>query len=334
MEKNIINKLDKYILYFKKIKVNNKLKLLNIKKKFLNKNGIINNYLSKIKEINNKKEFGIKINYLKNKILNIIKRNNNNNKKNYNIKIDYDYLNLKKFKNNNKLGSKNPITIIKEKIFNLLNNLNFNYIESNEIVDDWNNFTALNFPKYHPSRDMQDTYFINNKYLLRTHTTSIQIKYMINKKPPIKIFTIGKVYRNETITNKSFNMFHQVEIFYVYKNVNIINLKNIIEYLINNLFNNKYKYRYRFSYFPFTNPSFEVDIYYNKKWIEIIGCGLINKIILKNVNINYNKYSGFALGIGIERIAMIIYKIKDIRELFKNDIRIIKQFKNNIYLIK
>ncbi|WGH27174.1 MAG: phenylalanine--tRNA ligase subunit alpha [Candidatus Shikimatogenerans bostrichidophilus] len=318
---NKFKKIDKYIKNINKIKKKNN---IYIKKKFLNKNGIINKLLKNINNIKNKKCLGIKINYFKKKLLSIIKKKNKKKKNKKKINNDFFYIKKKIYK----IGSKNPITLIKDKIINILYNLNFKYINSKEIEDDWNNFTALNFPKYHPSRKMQDTFFINKNYLLRTHTSSIQIRYMNKKKPPIKIFTFGKVYRNESITKTSFNMFHQIELVYVYKKISILDLKKIIIFLIKNLFFIKYKIRYRTSYFPFTKPSFEVDIFYNKKWVEIIGCGLINKKILKNVNINYNKYSGLALGIGIERIAMIIYDIKDIRELFKNNINFIKQFKS------
>ncbi|MDH3004684.1 MAG: phenylalanine--tRNA ligase subunit alpha, partial [Candidatus Shikimatogenerans sp. JK-2022] len=216
---------------------------------------------------------------------------------------------------------------------NILYALNFNIIYDNkEIENDWYNFKALNFSKYHPSRDMQDTYYINSNYLLRTHTSSIQIRYMSNNKPPIRIITFGKVYRNESISKSTYNMFHQVEIFYVDSKeyLSIIYLKNIINYLLSNLFGKEYKYRYRISYFPFTNPSFEVDLYYNKKWVEILGCGMIHYKVLQNVNYNYKRYNGLAIGIGIERLAMIYYNIKDIREFFKNDIRFLKQFKSEL----
>ncbi|MDH3004364.1 MAG: phenylalanine--tRNA ligase subunit alpha [Candidatus Shikimatogenerans sp. JK-2022] len=322
--------INKYILNIKQIK-KKKLKnndIIYIKKKFLSKNGIINYFLKKIKIIKNKKKLGEKINFLKKEILLIIKNNNINNNKINNININNDFFyNKKKYE----LGTKHPITIIKDKIINIFNKLNFNIIYDNkEIEDDWHNFKALNFPIYHPSRNMQETYYINKKYLLRTHTSSIQIRYMKINKPPIRIITYGKVYRNEAISNKSNNMFHQIEILYVDKNkhISILLLKKIINNLIINILGNKYKYRYRISYFPFTKPSFEVDIYYNKKWIEIIGCGMVNYKVFKNVNYNYKKYTGLAIGIGIERLAMIIYNIKDIREFYKNDIRFLKQFRS------
>ncbi|WGH25053.1 MAG: phenylalanine--tRNA ligase subunit alpha [Candidatus Shikimatogenerans bostrichidophilus] len=325
--------INKYILNINKINLKEikKKDILKLKKKYLNKNGIINLYLKKIKFIKNKKELGKKINYLKSKILYLIKnyksilKNKESSKIKY--KINYDFFFKKKKKT---LGSLHPISLIKQKIINIFKKLNFNLIfYKREIEDDYHNFDYLNFSKYHPSRQMQDTYYINKKDLLRTHTSSIQIRYMKTHKPPIRIITFGKVYRNETISKSSYNMFHQIEILYVDKDefLSIIYLKNLINYLIINLFGSKYKYRYRISYFPFTKPSFELDIYYNFKWVEIIGCGMVHYKILKNVNYNYLKYKGLAIGIGVERIAMIYYNIKDIREFFKNDIRFLKQFK-------
>ncbi|WGH24687.1 MAG: phenylalanine--tRNA ligase subunit alpha [Candidatus Shikimatogenerans bostrichidophilus] len=327
-----MNNINKYISKINKLK-NKKIdekKILKIKKKFLSKNGIIDYYLNKIKLIKNKKELGKKINILKNNILLIIKNNNLIKKNDIKINIDYDFF-YKKNKYN--LGSKHPITLIKDKIFKIFNKLNFNIIYDNkEIETDWYNFKALNFPKYHPSRDMQDTYYINKKYLLRTHTSSIQIRYMIKNKPPIRIITYGKVYRNESISKYTYNMFHQIELLYVDKNkyLSIIYLKVLIKYFINIFFGNNYKIRFRTSYFPFTNPSFEVDLYYNNKWLEIIGCGMVNEKILKNVKYNYIKYRGIAIGMGIERLAMIYYNIKDIRIFFSNDIRTLKQFKSQL----
>ncbi|WGH24871.1 MAG: phenylalanine--tRNA ligase subunit alpha [Candidatus Shikimatogenerans bostrichidophilus] len=327
-----MNNINKYISKINKLKnkkINQK-EIIKIKKKFLNKNGIIDNYLKLLKLIKNKKKLGKKINILKSSILLTIK-NNSNIKKDYikfNINNDFFYKN-----NIYNLGSKHPITLIKDKILNIFYKLNFNIIYDNkEIETDWYNFKALNFPKYHPSRDMQDTFYINNNNLLRTHTSSIQIRYMTKNKPPIRIITYGKVYRNESISKYSFNMFHQIELLYVDKNkfLSIIYLKEIIKFFINIFLGDKYKIRFRISYFPFTNPSFEVDLYYNKKWLEIIGCGMVNQKVFKNVNYNYKLYRGLAIGIGLERLAMIYYKIKDIRLFFNNDIRTLKQFKSEL----
>ncbi|WGH25425.1 MAG: phenylalanine--tRNA ligase subunit alpha [Candidatus Shikimatogenerans bostrichidophilus] len=327
-----MDSINKYIFEINKIKnkkINHK-DIIKIKTKYLSKNGIINLLLKKLKIIKDKKKLGQKINFLKNTVLYIIKKNNIY--KNYikEEKINDDFFFKKKIYN---LGAKHPITLIKEKILNILYKLNFTIVYNDkEIEDDWHNFQALNFSKYHPSRKMQDTFYIDKKLLLRTHTSSIQIRYMKKKKPPIRIITFGKVYRNESISKSSYNMFHQIEILYVdrRKYVSIINLKNIINYLITNIFGKKYKYRYRISYFPFTKPSFEIDVFYKKKWIEIIGCGIVNRKVLKNVNLNYKKFTGLAIGIGIERLAMIFYHIKDIRDFFKNDIRFLNQFKSEL----
>ncbi|WGH25792.1 MAG: phenylalanine--tRNA ligase subunit alpha [Candidatus Shikimatogenerans bostrichidophilus] len=328
---DIIKKIEKYINEIKEIKKNKNTDIIKIKNKFCGKNGIINIFLKHIKKTKDKKYLGKKINILKKEVFVIINKKKNiykNNIKKEKINNDFFYIKKKKYK----LGSKNPITLIKEKIINILCFLKFDIIYGREIEDDWHNFKALNFPKYHPSRDMQDTFYINKNILLRTHTSSVQIRYMEKNKPPIRIITFGKVYRNESISKSSYNMFHQIEVLYVDKNVSIIDLKNLINYLIINIFGISIKYRYRISYFPFTKPSFEIDIYYNKKWIEIIGCGLVNKKVLNNVNLDSKNLSGFAFGIGVERIAMIIYKIKDIREFFKNDIRFIKQFKSELLI--
>ncbi|WGH25233.1 MAG: phenylalanine--tRNA ligase subunit alpha [Candidatus Shikimatogenerans bostrichidophilus] len=327
-----MDNINKYIFEINKIKnkkINQNEFIKKINKYFF-KFGIIYFYFFILKKINNKKKLGQKINFLKTTVLSIIKTNNIY--KNYikEDKINYDFFFKKKIYN---LGAKHPITLIKEKILNILLKLNFTIVSNDkEIEDDWHNFQALNFSKYHPSRKMQDTFYINKKLLLRTHTSSIQIRYMKKKKPPIRIITFGKVYRNESISKYSYNMFHQIEILYVDKKkyISIINLKYIINYLITNIFGKKYKYRYRISYFPFTKPSFEIDLYYNKKWIEIIGCGIVNIKVLKNVNLNYKKFTGLAIGIGIERLAMIFYNIKDIRDFFKNDIRFLNQFKSEL----
>ncbi|WGH25512.1 MAG: phenylalanine--tRNA ligase subunit alpha [Candidatus Shikimatogenerans bostrichidophilus] len=318
--------INKYIKRIKKIK-KKKIKIKNLikfKKKYLNKNGIINYFLNKIKIIKNKKKLGIKINLLKKNVLLLLKKNKKYKQKKIIINKDFFYKTKKK-----KIGSLHPITLIKNKIISLFNNINFKFINFDKnIINDWYNFESLNFPKYHPSRDMQDTFYINKKYLLKTHTTSIQIKYIKKHKIPIKIITSGKVFRNESISKKSFFMFNQIEILYVNKYVSIIDLKDIIKFFIINMFKKKIKYRFRISYFPFTKPSFEVDILYKNKWIEILGCGIINKKIFKNAKLS-KKIKGLAIGIGIERIAMIIYNIKDIRTFYINDIRFLKQFKYN-----
>ncbi|AEU09393.1 phenylalanine--tRNA ligase subunit alpha [Blattabacterium sp. (Cryptocercus punctulatus) str. Cpu] len=232
------------------------------------------------------------------------------------------------------IGSIHPISILKNRIINIFRKIGFSYVEGPEIENDWHNFTALNFPIDHPSRDMQDTFFLhrNPDILLRTHTSSVQIRYMKKHCPPFRILSIGKVYRNETISSRSHFMFHQAECFSIDRKVSFSDLKKTIQYLIKSLFG-EVKIRFRPSYFPFTEPSAEVDIYFknknNRGWLEIMGCGMIDPKVLKNVNIDSEIYSGFAFGVGIERIAILIYKINDIRLFFDNDIRFLRQFKSD-----
>lgn len=224
-----------------------------------------------------------------------------------------------------------PISIIKNRIIEIFIKIGFSYVDGPEIEDDWHNFTALNIPTDHPSREMQDTFFLykNPDILLRTHTSSVQIRYMKKHHPPFRILSIGKVYRNETVSSHSNFMFHQAEGFYIDKKVSFSDLKQTIFYLINSIFGKQIKIRFRPSYFPFTEPSAEVDIYSSSNgWLEVMGCGMIDPNVLKNVDIDSEIHSGFAFGIGIERLALMIYNIKDIRIYFNNDIRFLEQFKS------
>ncbi|WP_185858754.1 phenylalanine--tRNA ligase subunit alpha [Blattabacterium cuenoti] len=225
------------------------------------------------------------------------------------------------------IGSFHPISILKNRMIDIFMKIGFTYVDGREIEDDWHNFTALNIPIDHPSRDMQDTFFLykDPDILLRTHTSSVQIRYMKKHRPPFRVLSIGKVYRNETISSHSNFMFHQAEGFYIDKKVSFSDLKQVIHYLMTSLFG-KAKIRFRPSYFPFTEPSAEVDLYCNSGWVEIMGCGMIDPKVLKNVDIDSETYSGFAFGIGIERLSLIIYNIKDIRMFFDNDVRFLKQF--------
>lgn len=245
------------------------------------------------------------------------------------------------------LGSGHPVSLVKNKIVDIFSRIGFTISEGPEIEDDWHNFTALNLPEHHPARDMQDTFFIEkNKdskedMLLRTHTSSVQIRYMENNKPPIRTISPGRVFRNEDISARSHCIFHQVEGLYIDTDVSFADLKQTLEFFTKEMFG-KSKIRLRPSYFPFTEPSAEVDIYWGLKtetdykitkgtgWLEIMGCGMVDPYVLENTNINPKKYSGFAFGMGIERIAMLLYQIPDIRMLFENDMRFLKQFKSVI----
>jgi len=239
------------------------------------------------------------------------------------------------------LGARHPISIVKNQIIDVFSRIGFTISEGPEIEDDWHNFTALNLPEYHPARDMQDTFFVEKDpdMLLRTHTSSVQIRYMENNKPPIRTISPGRVFRNEDISARSHCIFHQVEGLYIDTDVSFADLKQTLIYFTKEMFG-KSKIRLRPSYFPFTEPSAEVDIYWGLKtetdyritkgtgWLEIMGCGMVDPNVLKNTNIDSEKYTGYAFGMGIERIAMLLYQIPDIRMLFENDVRFLEQFKS------
>ena len=244
------------------------------------------------------------------------------------------------------LGSRHPISIVKNKIIDVFNRIGFTISEGPEIEDDWHNFTALNLPEYHPARDMQDTFFIEkskeakDNVLLRTHTSSVQVRYMENNEPPIRTISPGRVFRNEDISARSHCIFHQIEGLYVDADVSFADLKQTLLFFTKEMFG-KSKIRLRPSYFPFTEPSAEVDIYWGLEtetdyritkgtgWLEIMGCGMVDPNVLKNCNIDPSKYSGYAFGMGIERIAMLLYQIPDIRMFYENDIRFLEQFKSS-----
>ena len=239
------------------------------------------------------------------------------------------------------LGARHPISIVKNQIIDVFNRIGFTVSEGPEIEDDWHNFSALNLPEYHPARDMQDTFFIekNPDTLLRTHTSSVQVRYMEENKPPIRTISPGRVFRNEDISARAHCIFHQVEGLYIDTDVSFADLKQTLLYFTKEMFG-KSKIRLRPSYFPFTEPSAEVDIYWGLEtetdyritkgtgWLEIMGCGMVDPNVLKNCNIDPTQYSGYAFGMGIERIAMLLYQIPDIRMFYENDVRFLEQFKS------
>ncbi len=242
-----------------------------------------------------------------------------------------------------KLGSRHPISLVRNQIIEVFNRIGFTVSEGPEIEDDWHNFTALNLPEYHPARDMQDTFFIEKDpdILLRTHTSSVQVRYMETHEPPIRTISPGRVFRNEDISARSHCIFHQVEGLYIDTDVSFADLKQTLLYFTKEMFG-KSKIRLRPSYFPFTEPSAEVDIYWGLEtetdyritkgtgWLEIMGCGMVDPNVLKNANIDPEKYSGYAFGMGIERIAMLLYQIPDIRMFYENDKRFLEQFQSII----
>ena len=310
---------------------------------FIGKKGFVSHYFSEFKKVESskKKEYGLAINELKNVTLKKIEELKKTLNKDTSSKVED--LDLTKPAAMIELGSRHPIAIIRDKIIDIFNKIGFNVSEGPEIEDDWHNFTALNLPMHHPARDMQDTFFIKKDpdFLLRTHTSSVQIRHMEENQPPIRTISPGRVYRNEDISARSHCFFHQIEGLYIDENVSFADLKQTLLYFTKELFG-KSKIRLRPSYFPFTEPSAEVDIYWGLNsetdyritkgtgWLEIMGCGMIDPNVLDNCKIDSNKYSGFAFGMGIERIAMLLYQIEDIRILYDNDTRFINQFKNSI----
>jgi phenylalanyl-tRNA synthetase alpha chain len=306
--------------------------------KFLGKKGLLNSYFVEFKSLDSseKKNAGRLLNELKTLAQDKVEAlKASSSKSSENVKIN----DISRPGDPINIGSRHPISVVKNRIIDIFSNIGFTISEGPEIEDDWHNFSALNLPEHHPARDMQDTFFIekNPDFLLRTHTSSVQVRYMENNKPPIRTISPGRVYRNEAISARSHCFFHQIEGLCIDKDVSFADLKQTLEYFTTQLFG-KSKIRLRPSYFPFTEPSAEVDVYWGLNnetdykmtkgtgWLEIMGCGMVDPNVLKNCNIDAEKYSGFAFGMGIERIAMLIYQISDIRYFFQNDLRFLKQF--------
>ncbi len=309
---------------------------------YLGKKGFLNQFFAEFKNVPNdqKKDFGQAINTLKNAATEKVAVLKEALEGKQEEKGKYG--DLTRPSEPIQIGSRHPISIVKNQIIEIFSNIGFNVSEGPEIEDDWHNFTALNLPEYHPARDMQDTFFIQtdpSDILLRTHTSSVQVRYMEENKPPIRTISPGRVFRNEAISARSHCIFHQVEGLYIDKDVSFADLKQTLLYFTKQLFG-KSKIRLRPSYFPFTEPSAEVDIYWGLEtetdyritkgtgWLEIMGCGMVDPNVLKNCGIDPTEYSGFAFGMGIERIAMLLYQIGDIRMFYENDVRFLEQFKS------
>jgi phenylalanyl-tRNA synthetase alpha chain len=308
--------------------------------KFLGKKGVLTDLFAEFKNVEPqlKKDFGQALNELKvsaNDKINDFKSGLEQ------AQTKYSLGDLTRPSEPIELGSRHPISLVKNQIIEVFSKIGFNVSEGPEIEDDWHNFTALNLPEYHPARDMQDTFFIekNPDILLRTHTSSVQTRYMESHKPPIRTLSPGRVFRNEDISARAHCIFHQVEGLYIDKDVSFADLKQTLLYFTKEMFG-KSKIRLRPSYFPFTEPSAEVDIYWGLEtetdyritkgtgWLEIMGCGMVDPNVLKNANIDPNEYTGYAFGMGIERIAMLLYQIPDIRMFYENDTRFLEQFKS------
>lgn len=339
----MIDQIKKYIEEANQFTAGNAAEVEEFRIKFLGKKGILNDLFAQFKSVPNeqKKEFGQVVNELKNLVGDKVKT----------LKDSFEStgasqsnLDLTRPGEAFELGARHPINSVKNRIVDIFSRIGFTLSDGPEIEDDWHNFTALNLPEHHPARDMQDTFFIEQDpdIVLRTHTSSVQIRYMENEKPPIRILSPGRVYRNEAISSRSHMMFHQIEGLYIDKDVSFADLRQTLSYFTEALFG-KSKIRLRPSYFPFTEPSAEVDVYWGLEtetdyrmtkgtgWLEIMGCGMVDPNVLKNVNIDPEEYTGYAFGMGIERIALLLYQIGDIRMYTENDLRFLEQFKAELF---
>ncbi|MEA1785681.1 phenylalanine--tRNA ligase subunit alpha [Arenibacter sp. GZD96] len=337
----MIDQIRKEIADIKTFTANSSEEIEAFRIKYLGKKGLLNDFFAEFKNIpsEKKKEFGQAINELKavaTEKVNTLKESFNKGTSEIGVYGDLTRPGIPVL-----LGARHPISIVKNQIIDIFSRIGFNVSEGPEIEDDWHNFTALNLPEYHPARDMQDTFFIqtNPDILLRTHTSSVQVRYMENNKPPIRTISPGRVYRNEAISARSHCFFHQVEGLYIDKNVSFADLKQTLQFFTTELFG-KSKIRLRPSYFPFTEPSAEVDVYWGLEtetdykmtkgtgWLEIMGCGMVDPNVLANCGIDPSEYSGFAFGMGIDRITLLLHQISDIRLFSENDVRFLEQFKS------
>jgi phenylalanyl-tRNA synthetase alpha chain len=310
--------------------------------KYLGKSGVLNSLFDGFKHVasSEKKDVGRALNELKTRLQDKIVHFSvtaTNNK----TAVNTD---LSRPTPNNLSGSRHPLSIIEAEIIQVFSSIGFTVSEGPEIEDDWHNFTALNLPKEHPARDMQDTFFIQSDpdILLRTHTSSVQVRHMEKNTPPIRTISPGRVYRNEAISARAHCLFHQVEGLYIDTKVSVADLKQTLLFFAQEMFGKKSKIRLRPSYFPFTEPSAEVDVSCNicsgggcnvcknTGFLEILGCGMVDPKVLENCGIDPSKYSGFAFGMGIERIAMLKYRVNDLRLFYENDIRFLNQFSSSL----
>jgi phenylalanyl-tRNA synthetase alpha chain len=321
----------------------NREELENFKAAYTGKKGVLSDFFDQIKNIpaEQRKEFGQHVNRLKEAAQSKLKDLTEQLENAQLSKVDQPHdLRLPVIPDG--LGAVHPLTYTRQRIIEIFERMGFNLSDGPEIEDDFHNFTALNFPPNHPARDMQDTFFITkgteNDIALRTHTSSVQIRTMENQKPPMRSISIGRVYRNEAISARAHCIFHQVEGFYLDKNVGFKDMKDTLYHFAKEMFGKDTKIRLRPSYFPFTEPSAELDISCficggkgcnvckYSGWVEIGGCGMIDPNVIENCKIDSEEYTGFAFGLGIERITMLRYQIKDLRLFTENDVRFLKQF--------
>jgi len=338
----MLNQIKEHIIEVEKFQADSAETVEQFRIKYLGKKGVLNDLFLAFKDVPNqeKKAFGQTLNELKTKAqekVETLKEALEQKEDNAGSGVD-----LTMSSEPMRLGSRHPLSIVKNEIIEIFARLGFTISEGPEIEDDWHNFSALNLPDEHPARDMQDTFFIQRDpdYLLRTHTSSVQVRFMEKNEAPIRTISPGRVFRNEAISARAHCIFHQIEGLYVDENVSFADLKQTLLHFAQEFFGKETEIRLRPSYFPFTEPSAEVDISCNickgkgcnickyTGWVEILGCGMVDPNVLDNCGIDSKKYTGFAFGMGVERITMLKYQIKDLRLFFENDVRFLEQFTN------
>lgn len=340
----MLNKVEDLINEVKTLKADSAEVAENLRIKYLGQKGKVKDLFADFRNVPNdkKKEFGQKLNQLKTIAEEkIAELKSLTEEANFGNAQSHSDLSLPGEETT--VGSRHPISLVRQEIIEVFSRIGFTVSEGPEVEDDWHNFTALNFPEEHPARDMQDTFFVKNKFsdeelALRTHTSSVQVRVMEGQEPPIRTISPGRVFRNEAISARAHCMFHQIEGLYIDKEVSFADMKQTLLYFAREYFGEKTKIRLRPSYFPFTEPSAEVDVWWGLEnesdyritkgtgWLEIMGCGMVDPNVLKNCNIDPEVYSGYAFGMGIERIAMNKYGINDLRMYFENDVRFLRQF--------
>ena len=337
----IIEQIKELLQQVENIKAANTEELEALRIKYLSKKGIISSLMNDFRNVpaEQKREVGMFINQLKEKTQNKI----NELKESFeNAQASDNEIDLTRSAYPIELGTRHPLSLVKKEICDIFGRLGFSIAEGPEVEDDWHVFSSLNFAEDHPARDMQDTFFIQHSpdVLLRTHTSSVQSRVMEKQQPPIRIICPGRVYHNEAISYRAHCFFHQVEALYVDKNVSFADLKQALLYFAKEMFGPETKIRLRPSYFPFTEPSAEMDISCDlcggkgcafckhTGWVEILGCGMVDPNVLENCGIDSKVYTGFALGMGIERITNLKYRVKDLRMFSENDVRFLREFES------
>ena len=335
----MIDKIQKLLAEVENLKANNAEDIEALRIKYLSKKGVINDLMADFRNVaaDQKKEIGMKLNELKKNAQDRI----NELRQNFESQdTGTEGMDLTRTAYPVKLGTRHPLSIVKNEIIDIFSRLGFTLSEGPEVEDDWHVFGSMNFAEDHPARDMQDTFFIESRpdIILRTHTSSVQSRVMEKTQPPIRVICPGRVYRNEAISYRAHCFFHQVEGLYVDENVSFTDLKQVLLLFAQEMFGKDTKIRLRPSYFPFTEPSAEMDISCNicggkgcpfckgTGWVEILGCGMVDPSVLENNGINSKKYSGYAFGMGVERITNLKYQVKDLRVFSENDVRCLGEF--------